>query len=121
MTCLGRRRRCSRDSCASGLRFGSFLVYVEEDFVYVGLRNNGTSWDVLIAVSDTCDLSPKKSLVAFTDLRGETAVEIHKLLRYVIDGRITKATYEKELMEWIAVEELWRAAHAPRPSATVEE
>lgn len=113
MICLGRRRRRpgSVDSCAGGVRFGAFIVDVEEDFVYVGQRNNGTTWDVIIAVSGTCDLSSKRGSVAFANLRPETAIEIQKLLRYVIDGRITKATYEKELLEWAAVEELWQAAH----------
>ena len=116
--CLGRRKpkTGADESCKDGVSFGDTVIDVDALFVYCGLilkakRGTTVFYDVWVGTLPTFDFTIVGQQRAFTKLRATTAIEIEKLLRYVIDGRIDRETYDRELREWLSVEEIWNVAN----------
>jgi len=105
---LGKRFRVppGDQSCKFGVVFGAVVAEIEQYFISVCYIDRPSD-DVLVA---RCDIyiihhsaignaDPTKKEIAYWNIDKRTANDLEKLLRYVIDGRIDHATFEKEKAE----------------------
>lgn len=93
-------------SCTFGVVFGSAVAEIEQKFISVCYIDRPTE-DVLVVMCDMFiihhnaygDYDREKKEIAYRNIDKRTANDLEKLLRYVIDGRIDYATYQKEKTE----------------------